>query len=114
MPLVKLYTSANTNNCKEELLKAMSSLMSKSLGKPEQYVMAIVVENTMMMSGSSEPSAFVDIRSIGGLNPDVNKGISKELCAILQDKLEIPANRVFMNFTDVPRGNWGWNASTFG
>jgi phenylpyruvate tautomerase PptA (4-oxalocrotonate tautomerase family) len=26
----------------------------------------------------------------------------------------VPPDRIYLNFTDVPAGNWGWNGDTFG
>jgi hypothetical protein len=33
---------------------------------------------------------------------------------LLNDSLGIPPDRVYLNFTDVGAGHWGWNGSTFG
>jgi hypothetical protein len=54
------------------------------------------------------------IRSIGGLSGDVNRKLSQQVCKLLNDSLGIPPDRVYLNFTDVGAGNWGWNGSTFG
>ncbi|MGA2180101.1 MAG: phenylpyruvate tautomerase MIF-related protein [Verrucomicrobiota bacterium] len=26
----------------------------------------------------------------------------------------MPPDRIYLNFTDVPAANWGWNGNTFG
>jgi len=54
------------------------------------------------------------IRSIGGLSGDVNRKLSQQVCKLLNDSLGIPPDRVYLNFTDVGAGHWGWNGSTFG
>ena len=56
----------------------------------------------------------MDIRSIGGLTDEVNRKLSQQVCKLLNDSLGIPPDRVYLNFTDVEAGNWGWNGSTFG
>lgn len=115
MPLIKLHTSAEvTKENKQALLKEMSELISTSLGKPEQYVMAVITDSDMMMSGNSDGAAFVDIRSIGGLTPEINRKISKDLCDILQNALNVSSSRIFINFIDISRSDWGWNGGTFG
>ena len=68
----------------------------------------------MVMSGKPGDAAFVDIRSIGGLSQDVNRKISQQVCKLLKDSLGIAPERVYLNFTDVKAGDWGWNSSTFG
>jgi phenylpyruvate tautomerase PptA (4-oxalocrotonate tautomerase family) len=56
----------------------------------------------------------VDIRSIGGLSDDVNRQLSQKICKLLKESLGVPPDRVYLNFTDVRPGNWGWNGDTFG
>jgi len=115
MPLIKLQISVPVSNEKqEELLASISKIIAESIGKPEQYVMASIEGGLIMMSGKREAAAFADVRSIGGLNGNVNKQISQKLCSLLDESLGISANRVYMNFTDVSAVNWGWNGSTFG
>ena len=54
------------------------------------------------------------LRSIGGLNDDLNRKLSQQVCKLLSDSLGISPDRVYLNFTDVEASNWGWNGSTFG
>jgi phenylpyruvate tautomerase len=56
----------------------------------------------------------VDIRSIGGLNDDVNRQLSQRIATLLNESLGVPPDRIYLNFTDVPAGSWGWNGDTFG
>ncbi len=115
MPLLKLQTSVPVpENQRAELLAALSKIASSAIGKPELYVMAAIETGPILMSGQPGPAAFADVRSIGGLGGSVNTRIAKELCALLQQKLGIPPERVFLNFTEVPGGNWGWNGETIG
>ena len=48
------------------------------------------------------------------LGEDVNRKLSQQVCRLLEDSLGISPDRVYLNFTDVDAGNWGWNGSTFG
>lgn len=115
MPLIKLQTSIPlSDEKKEELLASMSKIIAESIGKPEQYVMAAIEAGSIMMSGKQGDAAFADVRSIGGLNNNVNNKISQKLCSLLDESFGIPANRVYINFTDVSADNWGWNSNTFG
>jgi phenylpyruvate tautomerase PptA (4-oxalocrotonate tautomerase family) len=76
--------------------------------------MVVANHSDMLMSGKAEDAAFVDIRSIGGLNNETNRKLSQQICKLLQDSLGIAPDRVYLNFSDVEAGNWGWNGSTFG
>ncbi len=42
----------------------MSNIIAEKIGKPEQYVMVTMSGGPMMMSGKTDPAAFVDVRSI--------------------------------------------------
>ena len=81
---------------------------------PAQYVMVSIMPAGMLMAGKAGDAAFVDIRSIGGLNADVNRQLSQKICSLFKKVLSLPSDRVYMNFSDVEATNWGWNGSTFG
>ena len=67
----------------------------------------------LIMGRNSEPAAFLDLSSIG-LPEGAQKVLSSKLCDLLKDKINLPSERVYLNFQDVERGNWGWNSRTFG
>ena len=115
MPLLKLQTSVSVSDEKRnELLRALSGIVTECIGKPEDYVMVAITEGPIMMSGEESGAAFVDVRSIGGLNRDVNVRMSQKVCSLLDEALGISPKRVYINFSDIPAVNWGWNGKTFG
>ena len=115
MPLLKLETTVLLSEDKRNsLLAYLSKAVAGAIGKPEQYVMVSLSQSAMLMSGKGGEAAQVDIRSIGGLNSEVNRKLSQQICKLLKDSLGIAPDRVYLNFTDVDAGNWGWNGSTFG
>ena len=114
MPLLKLETTvALSEDQQQRLLGSLSRIVAHAIGKPEQYVMVTIGRAAILMSGKPNDAAFVDIRSIGGLNADVNRQLSQKVCALLEQELHIPANRIYLNFSEIDAGNWGWNGSTF-
>jgi phenylpyruvate tautomerase len=115
MPLLTLETAVVIPEDKQTaLLAALSKAVAGTSGKPEQYVMVIASRAAMVMSGKAGDAAFVDIRSIGGLSNDVNRKLSQQVCKLLKDSLGISPDRVYLNFTDMEAGNWGWNGAPFG
>lgn len=115
MPLLKLETNVSLSEEKQKaLLAPLSKIVTGTIGKPEQYVMVTINQSVMRMSGKDGDAAFVDVRSIGGLSGDVSRKLSQQVCKLLNDTLGVPQNRVYLNFTDVEAGNWGWNGNTFG
>ena len=115
MPLLKLETTvALTDDKRKNVLAALSKIVAESIGKPELYVMVTISPAEILMSGKPGEAAFVDIRSIGGLTDEVNKQLSKKVCALLKESLGVPENRTYLNFTDIDAANWGWKGGTFG
>ena len=115
MPLLKLDTTVPLPEEKgKPLLAALSKAVAGAIGKPEQYVMVTASQSAMVMSNKAGDAAFVDIRSIGGLNSETNRKLSQQICKLLRDSLGIASDRIYINFTDVEAGNWGWNGGTFG
>ncbi len=115
MPLLKLETTvALSEEKRKSLLSSLSKLIAVTTGKPEQYVMITITQSAMLMSGKSGEAAFADIRGIGGLNGEINRKLARDVCGLLKGSLGVPGDRVYLNFSDVEAGNWGWNGSTFG
>jgi phenylpyruvate tautomerase PptA (4-oxalocrotonate tautomerase family) len=115
MPLLKLETTVVlTEERRQALLVDLSKAVGEIIGKPQQYVMVAASQSAMMMSGTGDDAAFVDVRSIGGLSGEVNRKLSRKVCQLLNESLGVPPNRIYLNFTEVPAGDWGWNGNTFG
>ena len=115
MPLIRMETSIKIpEEKKSDLISALSKIIADAMGKPEAYVMAILSEAAISMAGKPGAAAFLDVRSIGSINKQVNGRISKEVAALLGNSLGIPGERIYISFNDVNGANWGWNGSTFG
>ena len=111
MPLISVKTSAASSNG-AALLTDLSSTLASLLGKPEGYVITLLeVGVPMTFAGSSEPCAYVEIKSIGALRPPA---MTAAFCDLIEARTGIPAQRVYVAFEDVKASNWGWNGSTFG
>ena len=111
MPLLRIQTSTDVLK-KDDFLNCLSSSLSSLTGKPESYVMIILEDNKLIVfAGDSSPSAFVEVKSIGAINP---KLMSKDISKLIEEKLNIPSSRVYINFEDISPKCWGYNSSTFG
>jgi phenylpyruvate tautomerase len=116
MPYIKLETTETVAaDAKRGLCEKLSRLCAETIGKPEQYVQALVVDGVAMVHGGERgPAAFVDVRSIGGLGSKVCQGLAAKVCALLDQTLGVPGSRVYLNFTEVAAAKWGHDGSTFG
>lgn len=115
MPYLKLNTTESISDEQSpQLLDQLSKLMAQQTGKPERYVMVqIEGDKAMLFSGNNQPLAYAECKSIG-LTAAQAKAISSSLCRLLSDTLHIPADRIYIEFSNCPAEYWGWNGSTFG
>lgn len=117
MPLIKVHTSVAKPDSSQvdSLLKTLSSQLSKHLGKPESFVMtALQPEVAMTFSGTTDPVCYIEIKNVGGINPDQTKAMSQEFCQEVENHLGVPANRTYIEFAEAKGSMWGWNSSTLG
>lgn len=117
MPLIKVQTSvpAPEKPAVEGLLKSLSAKLAKHLGKPESYVMtAFEPDVAMTFAGTVEPVCYIEIKSIGSMNPAQTKSMSQDFCQEINQMLGVPSNRIYIEFGDAKGSMWGWNNSTFG
>ena len=115
MPYLKLKTNQTTTQEQStELLTEFSQLMAKETAKPERYVMVELNSNQdMVFSGNSDPLAYLECKSIG-LSSQQAKSLSAAISQILNTRLNIPIDRIYIEFSNCPAEYWGWNGSTFG
>ena len=118
MPLLNLYTSADVPSEPAKidgLLKDLSSRMARHLNKPESYVMTCLLPRTRMtFGGTTAPACFVEIKNIGALSPELTEKMSRDVCTVLEAALAVPADRIYIEFTNADGALWGWDGSTFG
>ena len=110
MPYINLSTSAKVND-KDKLLEEISILISSLTNKSRSFVMAKIDDNCQMYFDDERPCCFLEIKSIGSLNPsEMAKQISNFVC----EKIGIPIDKIYISFEDVPASLWAWNGRTFG
>lgn len=117
MPLIKVQTSVETpaKDDVEGLLKELSSSLATHLGKPESYVMtAFESDLPMTFAGTTEPTCYIEIKSVGTMGGTKTKAMSQDFCSKVETKLGVPSNRTYIEFADAAGAMWGWNGSTFG
>lgn len=102
MPALTITTSGVVpeGQARTEVLHALSQAVSDAIGKPINWVMVSINHTPAMMFGGddSKPAAFCQVNSIGNINADNNRKLSSLVCAILQEKLAVPSDRVFIQF----------------
>ena len=114
MPYLKSQTNLpHLKQAGRGLLKQASALVARELGKPEEYVMVALEDNTpMFFAGGDDPAAFLELRGIG-LPARKTPALSQALGGLVSEHLGIPQARIFVNFADVAPSHWGWKGETF-
>jgi phenylpyruvate tautomerase PptA (4-oxalocrotonate tautomerase family) len=116
MPLIQVFTSAATPaDGAKVLLGELSKLAASRFGKPERWVMTCLVPAVpMTFGGDPAPAAFVAVKNIGKMTPDDTEVLSKEICGRVSRALDVPTDRIYIDFADAVGAMWGWNGETFG
>ena len=113
MPYMMIQTNAEIAD-PDALMSRSSVFLSEKLGKPESYIMiALKPKTDMLFAGTSEVSAYVELKSIG-LTDARTSELSESLCGFLSKELSVSADRIYVEFAGVPAAMWGWNNRTFG
>ena len=110
MPYINVSTSAKVND-KDKLLEEISILISSLTKKSRRFVMAKIDDNCQMFFDDVTPSCFLEIKSIGSLNPSE---MAKPISDFVYEKMGIPMDKIYISFQDVPPTLWAWNGRTFG
>ena len=110
MPYINLSPSAKVND-KDKLLEEISTLISSLTKKSRRFVMAKIDDNCQMYFDDVTPSCFLEIKSIGSLNPSE---MAKPISDFVYEKMGIPIDRIYISFQDVHASLLAWNGRTFG
>ena len=109
MPYINVSTSAKIED-KQKLLEEISILVSSLTNKSKRFVMAKLDDNSEMYFDDESPCCFLEIRSIGSLNPSE---IAKPISNFVHEKMGIPIDKIYISFEDVSASMWAWNGKTF-
>ena len=109
MPYVNVSTSAKVHD-KVKLIEEISILVSSLTNKSKRFVMAKLDDNSEMYFEDESPCCFLEIKSIGSLNPSE---MAKPISNFVYEKMGIPIDKIYIFFEDVPASMWAWNGKTF-
>lgn len=112
MPVFQVNT--NVKEVPADFKKLATDVIAKSLGKPVAYIAVQVNANQdLCFGGTNEPAALCELTSIGALSTESNKKHSKALMELLEQKLSIRPNRVYITFRNTPKADIGYDRTTF-
>jgi phenylpyruvate tautomerase len=116
MPLIQVFTSAAAPaDGARSLLGELSKLAAVRFGKPERWVMTCLVPGLpMTFAGDRAPAALVTVKNVGKMSGDDTTYLSQEICKRVSKALDVPFDRIYIDFVDAVGAMWGWNGETFG
>ncbi len=106
---IKIESAVNT-----ELMKKASRFLADLMSKPEQAIMVTVKPDMpYIFGGSEDPAAFVQVKA---LNLDKTRcpEFSRKVGEFIEAEINVPINRVFIEFTDIDGRTFGYNGDTLG
>mgnify|MGYP001052337415 CR=1 FL=1 len=109
MPYINISTSSKVED-KKKLLEEISTLISSLTNKSKKFVLVKLDDNCEMYFNDQGPCCFLEIKSIGSLNPS---NIAKQITNFVHDKIGIPLDKIYIYFEDVSPSMWAWNGRTF-
>jgi len=114
MPYLKIQTNQAIETATQvELMQQASQRVAEALSKPERYVMvALQPETPLLFAGNDAPAAYLELKSIG-LPDEATASLSATLCGFVTEALEIPQERIYIEFANAARHLWGWDGRTF-
>ena len=114
MPYLTIQTNQQIDTpSAKQLMQQASKTVSETLGKSENYVMvALPPAVPMLFAGSDEPTAYLEMKSIG-LPQETTASLSNVLCELVNQHLNIAKERIYIEFANAERSMWGWNGRTF-
>lgn len=114
MPYLSIQTNQSLSKDQAtEFLQKASQTLSAMLGKSENYVMVAIQDAShMMFAGTTDPTAYLQIKSLG-LPESATSDFSRLLCGFITQELGIAGERIYIEFSGPERHMWGWNNKTF-
>lgn len=113
MPSLTVHTNTDDNQITNDLLKQLSAVVAKAVGKPEQYVAVHVLGGQkLFFGGTNDPAALMEFMSMN-LSANQTGDISKQIMVFFEEKFNIKSDRIYIKFINLPGNMIGYNKDTF-
>ncbi|GAB6028733.1 hypothetical protein CHUAL_004553 [Chamberlinius hualienensis] len=115
MPVFSLYTNVPKEKIPPNFLKETSTLIARTLGKPESYVVVHVLPDQLLSWGGAtgEPAGLAKLLSIGRLGVEENKRYSAIIGEHVEKNLGISKSKLYIDYLDADKAAVGYNGTTF-
>ena len=113
MPCIQIKTSVSISSDQEMHIKnRLGKAIEVIPGKSEAWLMVTLAEDVhIWFKGTNKPAAFVEVSVYGRENAQAFNALTAAICDILNDELNIPADRIYVKYDAT--AHWGWNGGNF-
>lgn len=113
MPCIQITTAKPISDAQEECLKsALGKVIEQLPKKSEKWLMCIFRSDaSIWFQGIQSNAALVEIDVFGSLEKNTCASLTAELTKIIQTKLSIAPESLYIKYTSTPF--WGWNGKNF-
>ena len=114
MPLIQVHLNTPAPAQLPEFHNKLSGILSRGLGKPEDYVMTrISADESLCFARNTEPAAYVEVKNIGNMTAAQTASLSHDICEAIEQATAIKPERVYIEFSNIKRHLWGGNSKNF-
>ncbi|MDK2954815.1 MAG: hypothetical protein PWQ57_311 [Desulfovibrionales bacterium] len=108
MPAVLIKTNVSiSEEKKKEILSEATKIMVEAAHKHEEAVMVLYETVDATMGNTPDPLAFVEVRSMVGIDHQTNHDVSERITPLLKETCGVEPDRVYVNFIRIPETCWG-------
>ena len=113
MPFIDSKVTVKISDQQKEEIKAELGRLITTLNKSETYLMVGIEDSYDLWLGGKklDKGAYVAVSLYGDAPKELYDKLTGRICALLNDKLGIPGNAVYVTYH--PVSNWGWNGRNF-
>ena len=113
MPFIDSKISMTVSDEKKVSIKEKLGKAISVMGKTESYLMVGFDDDyDLFFAGKKvEKGAYVAVSVYGSVRPEQADAMTEEICKILNEELDIPADKVYVTYRGVT--DWGFNGRNF-
>jgi len=113
MPFIDSKVTVKISEAQKEEIKSELGRLITTLNKSETYLMVGIEDAYDLWLGGKklDRGAYVAVSLYGNALKEAYDRLTGQICALLEEKLGIPGNAVYVTYH--PVNDWGWNGRNF-
>jgi phenylpyruvate tautomerase PptA (4-oxalocrotonate tautomerase family) len=113
MPFIDCKISEKLTDEQKETIKSQFGKAISVMNKTESYLMVGISDGYSLYFGGKPLAngAYVNVSVFGKVKPECSEKMTKAVCDIFKDNLNIDGDKVYVTYSGVE--NWGWNGGNF-